>query len=76
MENEKTMTLEEGFEKLDLLTKKMEQSEISLEERFELYKQGVDLVKFCTGKIDTVEKELQIVKEMQPSDEMDENYGL
>ncbi len=62
MDEKKEMTLEEGLEELDRLTKKMEESEIPLEERFELYKKGVELVKFCSGKIDLVEKELQIVR--------------
>lgn len=76
MENEKKMTLEEGFEKLDEITKKMEQNDVPLEERFELYKKGIDLVKFCTEKIDTVEKEMQIVRDHEPAGGMDDSYGI
>ena len=60
MEN-KEMTLEEGFTKLEEITGMMEKSDISLEERFGLYKQGIELVKLCSEKIDTVEKELKIL---------------
>ena len=76
MENEKKMTLEEGFEKLDEITRKMEQNDVPLEDRFELYKKGIDLVKFCTEKIDTVEKEMQIVRDHEPAGGMDDSYGI
>lgn len=61
MPEEKNITLEEGFEQLDEITRKMEDPAIPLEERFELYKKGVGLVKTCTEKIDTVEKSLKTV---------------
>ena len=57
------LTLEEGFAKLDEITGKMEDSHLSLEERFALYKEGVNLIKFCSEKIDTVEKELKLVND-------------
>lgn len=63
MAEEKDITLEEGFEQLDEITKKMESPEISLEERFDLYKKGIELVRICSGRIDTVEKSLKIVNE-------------
>lgn len=60
MENEvKTeMTLEEGFRKLDEITEQLEEPDLPLESRFELYKTGMDLIKICTEKIDLVEKKL------------------
>ncbi len=57
------MTLEESFKKLDEITAKMEDSQLSLEERFVLYKEGVNLIKFCSEKIDTVEKQLKLVND-------------
>ena len=61
MPEEKNITLEEGFEQLDEITRKMEEPGIPLEERFELYKKGIGLVKICSDKIDTVEKSLKTV---------------
>ena len=63
MPEEKELTLEEGLAQLDAITKKMEDPSISLEERFELYKQGVELVKTCSAKIDMVEKSLKKVND-------------
>lgn len=49
-------TLEEVFAQLDDLAEKLEDKETSLEDSFNLYKQGMELLKFCSDKLDTVEK--------------------
>lgn len=51
-------TLEEAFARLDELAGKLEDRETSLEESFRLYKQGMELLKYCSGKLDTVEKKM------------------
>ena len=51
-------TLEEVFAQLDDLAEKLEDKETSLEDSFNLYKQGMDLLKFCSDKLDTVEKKM------------------
>lgn len=56
------MSLEESMQLLDQLTRKMESREISLEESFNLYKQGMDLLKSCNDKIDKVEKKMQVIR--------------
>ena len=49
-------TLEEVFAQLDDLAEKLEDKETSLEDSFNLYKQGMELLKFCSDKLETVEK--------------------
>lgn len=51
-------TLEEAFEQLDELAGRLEDRNTSLEESFRLYKQGMELLKYCSGKLDTVEKKM------------------
>ena len=51
-------TIENGLEKLEQILKDLESGEKTLEESFALYKQGMELVKFCNEKIDRVEKQL------------------
>lgn len=51
-------TLEEVFAQLDDLAEKLEDKETSLEGSFNLYKQGMELLKFCSDKLDTVEKKM------------------
>lgn len=56
-------TLEELFMKLDAVTKKLEEGETSLEESFRLYQTGMEMLKKCSEKIDTVEKQVLILEE-------------
>ena len=50
--------LEEMFTELDLLAWKLEDRETSLEDSFRLYRQGMELLKLCSEKLDTVEKKM------------------
>ncbi|MBR2189864.1 MAG: exodeoxyribonuclease VII small subunit [Eubacterium sp.] len=52
------MTLEEAFETLDSLAEQLENKDISLEESFQVYQKGMELLKQCSEKIDTVEKKM------------------
>lgn len=65
----KELTLEQIFEKLEGTIGKLEQEDISLEESFRLYKEGMKLVKSCNDKIDKVEKE---VLKLNENGELDE----
>ncbi|MDO4529716.1 MAG: exodeoxyribonuclease VII small subunit, partial [Lachnospiraceae bacterium] len=56
-------TLEEAFEQLDELIDKMEESDLPLEESFQLYKKGVSLVEVCNKKIEKVECDIRKVTE-------------
>ena len=56
-------TLEEVFAQLDDLAEKLEDKETSLEDSFNLYKQGMELLKFCSDKLDTVEKKMPQMNE-------------
>ena len=51
-------TIEEGFQELDNLAVKLEDSETSLEDSFRFYKEGMELLKYCSDKLDTVEKKM------------------
>ena len=56
MQEEKT--LDEVFQELDQLAEKLEDSETSLEDSFRFYKKGMELLKYCNEKLDTVEKKM------------------
>lgn len=51
-------TIEEVFQELDNLAVKLEDSETSLEDSFRFYKEGIELLKYCSDKLDTVEKKM------------------
>lgn len=55
-------TLEQVFEELEEVLAKME-GETSLEESFQLYHKGMDMLKLCSEKIDKVEKQMLVLDE-------------
>ncbi|MBU3841270.1 MAG: exodeoxyribonuclease VII small subunit [Candidatus Ruminococcus intestinipullorum] len=55
--------LEELFERIEKVAGKMEDVDVSLEESFELYHEGMKLLKQCNEIIDAVEKKVQILDE-------------
>ncbi|MDO4322610.1 MAG: exodeoxyribonuclease VII small subunit [Lachnospiraceae bacterium] len=60
-EKEEELTLEEAFTRLDEMLERLEDRELPLEESFQLYQQGMELLKHCNEKIDTVEKKILIM---------------
>ena len=61
--NKKELTVEEAFELLDGIVEKLEDQETPLEESFALYQKGLELLKLCNDKIDTVEKKMMQVNQ-------------
>lgn len=55
-DNEKN--IEDVFQELDVIAEKLESSDTSLEDSFRLYKKGMEFLKYCSGKLDTVEKKM------------------
>ena len=69
-QNEKKPTLEEAFTQIETILTQMEEPEISLEEAFALYQQGVLQLKNCGPILDEVEKKMQILGEDGEIEEM------
>ena len=53
--------LEELFAKLDRIMETMERRDISLEDSFRNYQEGVKLLEQCNAKIDRIEKKILIM---------------
>ncbi len=56
-----TKTLEQSLDELNDIVEQMGKSDISLDEAFKLYHQGIKLCKTCNDKIDKVEKKIEII---------------
>lgn len=52
------MSLEETFDKLEETIERLEAEDISLEESFAAYQEGMKLLKQCNDTIDKVEKQV------------------
>ena len=67
---EKEIKLEESFDKLNQIMEALEKPDISLEDSFTLYQEGMKLLKACNDSIDKVEKELIILSENGEANEL------
>ena len=64
--NAKELKLEEALDRIDALLNQMGDKDVSLEETFRLYQEGMRLLKNCSEQIDRVEKQMiQIDEEGQ-----------
>lgn len=59
--NKEEQTLEASFQILDGLVEKLESPEITLEDSFRIYQQGMELLKVCNSKIDGIEKKMLVM---------------
>ena len=57
-EKKEAKSIEETFGELDILAQKLEDRDTPLEEYFRLYRQGMELLKDLSGRLDTVEKKM------------------
>lgn len=55
--------LEESMVDLNSIIEKLEEEDLSLEESFRLYNEGMKLLKKCNDSIDKVEKKLIVLSE-------------
>ena len=69
MSEKKKENLEEMFKDLEELIGKMDNEEITLEQTFDLYNNGMELLKKCNLSIDEVEKKVLVLDENGETDE-------
>ncbi|MFG6392983.1 MAG: exodeoxyribonuclease VII small subunit [Lachnospiraceae bacterium] len=58
----KKMTLEQSFESLSSIIGQLQDGNLTLEESFKMYEEGMKLVKNCNDALDKVEKKLVIIE--------------
>lgn len=67
--SKKDKTLEQSFEELEQIVRQLESEELSLEDSFLIYQNGMKLLKKCNESIDRVEKQLIILNENEDGNE-------
>ena len=55
--------IEKGFARIDEILLALEKGELSLEESFALYREGVGLIKEIDGSVGEIEKKLAVLRE-------------
>ena len=69
----KSPSLEDTFDKLEDILGQMESGELTMNESFKKYKEGIELVKKCSLMIDKVEKEMVIINDDKDSEMIDDD---
>ncbi len=68
-EQKKDYTMEEAFARLNDILGQLDEGGQSLEEAFDLYAEGMEMVRLCNEKIDRVEKKCLVIDENGESHE-------
>ncbi|MFP3867573.1 MAG: exodeoxyribonuclease VII small subunit [Desulfobacteraceae bacterium] len=59
--NVKNESFEEALKRLENLIQQLEGSDLPLEQALQTFEEGMRLVRFCTHKLDEVEKKVEIL---------------
>lgn len=60
---DKEFRLEEAFEQIEKILERSGDKDVSLEESFTLYQEGMRLLQLCSAQIDRVEKNMLLIDE-------------
>lgn len=71
MEEKKKLSLEENFDQLEHLIGILSDADVSLEDAFRAYSEGVALLKTCNDQIDRVEKKVLALSANGELEELD-----
>ena len=61
----KAQTLEQSFEKLEQIIGNLENGDVSLEDSFQLYNEGMKLIQNCNQQLDKVEKKIVVLNQKE-----------
>lgn len=70
MSEERQPSIEENLAGIAEIIGQMEEPEVTLEESFALYQQGIERLKQCNAQLDLVEKKLLVLNEEGTLEEM------
>lgn len=61
----KAQTLEQSFEKLEQIIGNLENGDVSLEDSFKLYNEGMKMIQNCNQQLDKVEKKIVVLNQKE-----------
>lgn len=61
----KAQTIEQSFEKLEQIIGNLENGDVSLEDSFKLYNEGMKLIQNCNQQLDKVEKKIVVLNQKE-----------
>ncbi|MDR3071179.1 MAG: exodeoxyribonuclease VII small subunit [Endomicrobium sp.] len=57
----KQLNFEKSLQRLETIVSEMENTDVDLDKALSLFAEGVELVKFCSSKLDETKKKIEII---------------
>jgi len=70
----KSRTFEDAMSELEGIVQKLEKGELSIDESIEYFQKGVELSRYCSKKLDEIEKRITILIEEENGDIKEEVF--
>ncbi len=70
----KIKTFEEALARLEVISKRLEQEDIMLDEAVNLYEEGMKLVDFCSKKLEESENRVRLITGVKNKDMESEEF--
>ncbi len=70
----KIKTFEEALARLEVISKRLEQEDIMLDEAVNLYEEGMKLVDFCSKKLEEAENRVRLITGVKNGDIESEEF--
>jgi exodeoxyribonuclease VII small subunit len=61
MTTKKPLSFEKSLERLEIIAQEMENADPDLDKAFALFNEGIELVKFCSDKLNETKKKIEIL---------------
>lgn len=61
MNKKEPISFEEAVTRLEQIVRTMEEGKLSLDDSLAMFEEGVSLVRFCNGRLDTAEQRVRIL---------------
>ena len=71
----KEMKFENALAKLEKTVEELESEEVSLEDSLKKFEEGINLVRFCSRKLEEVEKKIEILVKEQGGETKKEPFS-
>ncbi len=60
---EQELSFEQAIDKLEMVVQQLESGDVPIEKAIELFQQGMELAKVCGGKLDQIERKIEVLME-------------
>ncbi len=74
--NKKEITFEEAISELEKIVEKLEKGDLPLEESIDVFQRGMELSRFCTRRLDEIEKKISVLIEKENGEVVEEPFEI